>query len=104
MEQLIQVWQAHKKRESAQRGNAPVLRLSPGRRWPRRVWSRRGNKACAGLCEGRAGKDGPELAGGDDDLAFVDLGLFPKTHEVRMRETVVLPVFFCGRRGGERSR
>jgi hypothetical protein len=29
-------------------------------------------------------------------------GVFSKTHEVRMRETAVLPVFFWGRRGGER--
>jgi hypothetical protein len=47
-------------------------------------------------------EDGPELAGGDDDLAFVDLGVFRKIHEVRMRETAVLPVFFW--RGGERPR
>jgi hypothetical protein len=67
--------------------------------------------ACAGpgrkqaLCrivQGPSGtlarEEGPKLAGGDDDLVFIDLAVFPKIHEVRMRDSRNIPSF-CGAAG-----
>jgi hypothetical protein len=46
-------------------------------------------------------EDGFELAGGDDDPAFVDLGGFRKTHEVRMRDSSISRLFLGPQGWGE---
>jgi hypothetical protein len=93
VEQPIWVWPAHKKREAAQRGNAPPPPLARYAMVAARVVPRR-KPGLYRIVRAKR-EEGFELAGGDDDPgpAFLDLGVFRKTHEVRMRDSSIAPLF-----------
>ncbi|KAJ7787535.1 hypothetical protein B0H13DRAFT_1936711 [Mycena leptocephala] len=103
VEQPIEVWRAHQKRESAERDK--THRSSISRPVPD------GRSACGPGKETRPAQDCARAERSLSLLAAMTIwrsqtwGVLPKIHEVCMRETAVLPVFFwaagVGRGPGE---